>query len=306
MPLDPLIKALNDQAAAAPQTERTIEGSRAAYDGIIVLSGDPAEMAEVENLTIPGPAGEIPVRIYRPSAEDGLPVCLYFHGGGFVIGSLESHDPICRELAASANVTIVSVDYRLAPEHAFPAGIEDCWAATQWVAAHGEELRVDASRLAVAGDSAGGNLAAVMTLRARDAGGPSISFQLLIYPATSHEEFPSRAHPDTQTLFLNLELMRWFWQNYVPENFDPDSPELSPLLAEDLSGLPPALVVTAECDPLRDEGEAYAKRLLEAGVAVEYRQIDAMPHAFFHMAGALPAAKATIAEAAEALGKALA
>lgn len=306
MPLDPLIKALNDQAAATPQPERTVEGMRAAYDGIVALSGEPAEMAEVEDRTIPGPAGDIPVRIYRPSAEAGLPVCLYFHGGGFVIGSLASHDPVCRQLAATSNAVVVAVDYRLAPEHRFPAAIEDCWAATQWVASHGEELRVDNSRLAVAGDSAGGNLATVVALRARREGGPAVAFQLLIYPAVSHEELPSRSHPDTQTLFLNTDLMRWFWENYVPKGLDPTNPELSPLAVEDLSGLPPAFVITAECDPLRDEGEEYAKRLLEAGVAVEYRHIDAMPHAFVQMCGALPAAKAALAEAGEALGKALA
>lgn len=306
MPLDPLIKALNDQAAAGPEVERTVEAMRAAYDGVIVLSGEPAEMADVEDTTIPGPAGDIPVRIYRPTTDDSLPVCLYFHGGGFVIGGLASHDPVCRDIAARANAVVVAVDYRLAPEHVFPAAIEDCWAVTQWVAANGEALRVDSSRLAVAGDSAGGNLAAVMTLRARDAGSPSIAFQLLIYPATSQEEFPSRSHPDTQTIFLNLELMRWFWENYVPDGIDTNSPELSPILADDLSGLPTAWVITAECDPLRDEGEAYAKRLADAGVSVEYRHIDAMPHAFFHMCGALPAAKAALTEAAEALGKALA
>ena len=306
MALDPLIKALNDQAAAAPEAERTVEGMRAAYDGIVALSGEPIEMAEVEDTTIPGPAGDVPVRIYRPTAGESLPVCLYFHGGGFVIGGLASHDPLCRELAASANVTVIAVDYRLAPEHVFPAAIEDCWAVTQWVAANGEALRVDSSRLAVAGDSAGGNLAAVMTLRSRDVGGPSIAFQLLIYPAASQEEFPSRSHPDTQTIFLNLELMRWFWENYVPEGIDTHSPELSPILAEDLSGLPTAWVITAECDPLRDEGEAYAKRLSEAGVSVEYRLIDTMPHAFLQMCGALPAARAALTEAAEGLGKALA
>lgn len=306
MPLDPLIKALNDQAAAVPQAERTVESMRAAYDGVVALSGEAVELAEVEDRTIPGPAGPIPIRIYRPSLGEALPVCLYFHGGGFVIGSLTSHDPICRELAAAAGVTVIAVDYRLAPEHVFPAAVEDCWAATQWVASHGDELSVDASRLAAAGDSAGGNLAAVVTLRARDAGGPAISFQLLIYPATSHDEFPSRSHPDTQTIFLNVELMRWFWEHYVTDDVDPASPDISPILAEDLSGLPTAWVITAECDPLRDEGEAYAKRLRESGVAVEYRHVDAMPHAFFHMCGALPAAKAALTEAAEALGKALA
>ena len=306
MPLDPLIAALNEQAAAAPQAERTVETARSAYDGIVVLSGEAIELAEVEDRSIPGPRGPIPIRVYRPSIDENLPVCVYFHGGGFVIGSLTSHDPICRELAASANVTVVAVDYRLAPEHPFPAGVEDCWAALRWVASSGDELGVDSSRLAVAGDSAGGNLAAVMTLRAREAGGPSIAFQLLIYPATSHDEFPSRSHPDTQTIFLNVELMRWFWQNYAPEGIDTNSPELSPLLADDLSGLPTAWVVTAECDPLRDEGEAYAKRLMEAGVTVDYRLIETMPHAFFHMCGALPAAKAAVTEAAEALRKALA
>ena len=306
MPLDPLIAALNEQAASAPQVERTVETARAAYDGIVVLSGEPIELAGVEDRTIPGPTGPIPVRVYRPSVDEALPVCLYFHGGGFVIGSLTSHDPVCRELAASANVTVVAVDYRLAPEHPFPAGVEDCWAALQWVAANGEELRVDSSRLAVAGDSAGGNLAAVMTLRARDAGGPLIAFQLLIYPAVSVDEFPSRSHPDTQTIFLNVELMRWFWQNYVDDGVDTASWEVAPIVADDLSGLPTAWVITAECDPLRDEGEAYAKRLVEAGVAVDYRHIETMPHAFFHMCGALPAAKAAVTEAAEALRKALA
>ena len=306
MPLDPLIKALNDQVAASPQPERTVQGMREAYDGVVAMSGEPVEVATVEDRTIPGPGGAIPVRIYRPSVDQLLPVCLYFHGGGWVIGSLNSHDPICRQLSAWGNVTVVSVDYRLAPEHPFPAAIEDAWSATQWIAANGAELGVDSSRLAVAGDSAGGNLSTVTTLRAREAGEPKIAFQLLIYPAVSHEELPSRTHPDTQTLFLNVDLMRWFWENYASDGVDPSSPDVSPMHASDLSGLPPAFVITAECDPLRDEGEAYAKKLIEAGVSVDYRHIDAMPHAFFHMGGVLPAAKAAIAEAAEALGKALA
>lgn len=306
MPLDPLIQAINDQAAATPQPERTVEGMRNAYLGIVALSGEAAALHEVESRTIPGPAGDIPIRVYKPSAATDLPVCLYFHGGGFVIGNLDSHDHICRALAARSGTAIVAVDYRLAPENRFPAGVDDCWAATQWVAANGEAIGVDASRLGVAGDSAGGNLAAVMTLRARDAGSPSIAFQLLIYPAVSHDEFPSRSAAETQTVFLNVELMRWFWENYMPEGADPSTPDLSPLCATDLAGLPPAFVVTAECDPLRDEGEAYAKRLVDAGVPVDFRLVETMPHAFFHMAGVLPVAEQTVVEAAEALGKALA
>lgn len=306
MPLDPLIQALNAQAAAAPQQPRTVEGTREAYMLLTALSGEPDVVAAVENRMIPGPQGGIPVRIYRPATDRPLPATMYFHGGGFVIGSLETHDHVCRALAAGSGTTVIAVDYRLAPEHPFPAAVEDCWAATSWVAANASDLGVDAARLAVAGDSAGGNLAAVVALRARDGGGPLVRFQLLIYPALTYEELPSKTDPETQTVLLDVDLMRFFWENYVPEGVDPAQAELSPLLAEDLSGLPPTFVVTAAHDPLRDEGEAYANRLGEAGVAVEYRRYESMPHAFFHLGGALPAARQALGDAAEALAKALA
>jgi len=309
MPVDPAAQRLLDGMAQAParasSAEINLEQMRAGYDMLAAMGRPAAEPPSTEDTTVPGPAGAIPVRIYRPQASGVHPVVVYIHGGGFTIGSIGSHDPLCQQIAAGVPAVVVSVDYRLAPEHKFPAAVDDCWAAVQWVAAHGADLGGDPSRLAVAGDSAGGNLAAVCAIRARDAGGPELAFQLLIYPTTDATgSFPS-IQENGKGYFLTEETMRWFQENYLSLDDDRRHPDASPYFIEDLSGLAPAFVVTAEYDPLRDEGEAYGRRLEEAGVPTKVKRYDGMIHAFFQMDAAIPAAADAITDSIEALRQAL-
>lgn len=307
MPLDPQARGLLDMIAAAgspPMWAQTPDEARAGYAGLSAVAGPPTDVVPSEDRTVPGPAGEIPVRVYRPSADGPLAVVVYFHGGGWVIGDLETHDAICHRLAAAVPAVVVSVDYRLAPEHPFPAAVHDCDAATRWVADHATELGGDPDRLAVAGDSAGGNLAAVVARHARDVGGPSIAFQLLVYPGTDLTgSMPSHVENGTGYL-LDSETMTFFLGSYLAGG-DPRDPDASPLFAEDLSGLPPALVVTAEFDPLRDEGEAYAERLREAGVPVTATRYDGMIHGFYGLDNLFDAAVRATDETATALREAL-
>jgi acetyl esterase len=258
-------------------------------------------VARVESRTLPGPAGEIPVRIYAPSEARRLPALVYFHGGGFVIGSLDTHDGTCRSLANAIGCTLVSVDYRLAPEHKFPAGPEDCYAATRWVVEKGAEIGVDGSRVAVGGDSAGGNLAAVVALMARDRRGPALRHQLLIYPVANHDFATASYEENKQGYLLSREMMRWFWNHYLVESQDGANPYASPLRAPSLAGLPPAHVITAEYDPLRDEGEALAARLQREGVPTTHVRYAGMIHGFFSMTAMLDVAKRAVAEAATAV-----
>jgi len=263
-------------------------------------------VAHVEDRTIPGPAGEIPVRVYRPSDDPALPVLVWFHGGGWTIGSLETHDNTCRSLANAVGCIMVSVDYRLAPEHKFPAAVDDAFAATQWVAEHAAGLGGDPKRIAVGGDSAGGNLAAVVSLLARDAGGPELAFELLVYPVTDHEFESASMQENATGYFLELESMRWFYNQYLHDERDGADWRFSPARATDLSGLPPAFVITAEFDPLRDQGEAYARRLEEAGCAVEARRYDGVFHGFFGMRELIDPAQEAFDDVTKALREAFA
>lgn len=240
----------------------------------------------VENRTLSLGGVEIPVRIYTPAGAGPFPLLMYFHGGGFVLGGLDSHDLTCRNVVRASGYKVISVDYRLAPEHAFPAAPEDCYAATQWAAAHAAELNVDAARIAVGGDSAGGNLAAVVALMARDRGGPKLEKQLLVYPVIdffSHAQSTPYAsyRSNAEGYMLTSQAMEDFWALYLANLDDAANPYASPIRAADLSGLPPALVITAEYDPLRDEGAAYAQRLQAAGVPVTLRHFDDMIHGFW-------------------------
>jgi acetyl esterase len=268
----------------------------------IVGTGEP--VAKVEDTTIPGPAGELPVRVYWPTTEPDLPVIAFFHGGGFTIGNCDTHDGTSRAIANRSGAIVLSVDYRLAPEDRFPAALDDCFAAATWLAANAASLGGDGSRLAVAGDSAGGNLAAAVALAARDRGGPAIAFQLLVYPVTDLSSGRDR-HESQRTnatgYFLTHTQMEWFRRQYLRDEADGENPLASPLVAPDLAGLPPAFVVTAEYDPLRDEGEAYAARLREAGVPTTLRRVDGVFHGFFSMIGLVPGS----AEAVDAAGAAL-
>jgi acetyl esterase len=283
----------------------TPQEMRAAYDAMN-MAGTKAEMASVRDVAIPGPGGDIPARVYVPTTEPGpRPVVVYFHGGGWVIGGIESHDATVRGLAAASGVTAVSVDYRLAPEHPFPAPLDDCVAAVRWVAGNAADLDVDPARLAVGGDSAGGNLAAVVAgqLRGTEA---APAFQLLVYPVTDGEMARPSMVENADGYFLTTATMAWFWDHYTGAGHRTD-PRASPLHATDdaLAGQAPALVITAEYDPLRDEGEAYAARLEAAGVPVTATRYDGMIHGFVSMGDMVPEGKAAMDEAAQALRAAL-
>jgi acetyl esterase len=308
MALDPQMQAVVDALASlnlSPMWTLTAAEARAQSKAMRRPVAAPA-LAKVEDRTIPGPAGEIPVRVYTPPGDGPFGGLVYFHGGGWVIGDLESHDPICRFLADGAGCVVVSVDYRLAPEHRFPAAVDDCWAATRWVAEHADELGIDRGRLAVGGDSAGGNLAAVVAQLARDNGGPPLVFQLLVYPVTDADFSRASYTENAEAQILPTVLMHWFWDEYAPDAAERQDPRAAPMRARRLDGLPPALVITAEYDPLRDEGEAYARRMEEAGVPVTLTRYDGVLHAFFTMPGTLQKADEAIAQACGALRTALA
>lgn len=307
MPLDPQARAVLDQLAALdnpPLEEMTVEQARQGLSAYSALSGAGPAVDRVEDLRIPGPGGDIPARAYSPPAPG--PLVLWFHGGGWVLGGLEDSDALCRTLCNEVGAVVVSVDYRLAPEHPFPAAVDDCMAATAWAVAHAGDIGADGTRVAVAGDSAGGNLAAVTALGARDDGGPQLSFQLLVYPVTDASMTAGSIEANGEGYFLTAASMRWFWDLYVPKPSERTDPRASPLAAEDMAGLPPTLVITAEFDPLRDEGEAYGRRLAEAGVPTQVSRYDGMIHGFLPMASLFDAAGRATDEAADALRRALA
>jgi acetyl esterase len=286
--------------------EVTPEQAREMYATLSALESK-TEVASVADAAAPGPAGDVPVRVYVPTDEPGPhPVLVYFHGGGWVIGDLDTHDSTVRAVAAASGVTVVSVDYRLAPENPFPAPLDDCCAAVRWVVDNAEALDVDPARLAVGGDSAGGNLAAVAAACLRDAGIP-VAFQLLVYPVTDGTMGMASYAENAEGYFLTRDTMDWFWGHYVGDG-DRTHPLVSPVHAPDeaLAGLPAALIITAEFDPLRDEGEAYAARLDAAGVPVTVTRYDGVIHGFFSMGDMIPEGKAAVDEAGEALRRALA
>jgi acetyl esterase len=269
----------------------------------------PPPVAAVRALQADGPQGAIPLRLYRPLDSDAavaLPVLVYCHGGGWVIGDLDTHDTLCRELANGAGCAVVSVDYRMGPEHRFPAAVDDCIAATRWVHSHANQLHLDATRLAVGGDSAGGNLAAVVAIAARDAGDLPIAYQLLIYPATDqHRDAPSHTS-NGQGYLLTTETMDYFTGHYISDPAQYADWRASPLLHADLHGLPPALVLTAGYDPLRDEGTAYAEALTAAGNRATSVCFERQIHGFILMGKVLDEANAAIALCAADLKRALA
>lgn len=253
--------------------------------------GEPAAIARAEDRTVPGPGGDLGLRVYWPNADGPHPAVLYFHGGGHVIGNLDTHDTIARNLCAGADTVVVSVDYRMGSEHRFPAAVEDAWTALQWLAASAPALGADPARIAVCGDSAGANLATVAALLARDAAGPEIRFQALVYPVTDYS-----LHSESYERYasgygvLTRAAMAWFRDHYLRDPADVDDWRASPLRVRDLGGVAPALVVTAECDVLRDDGARYAEALERAGVPVDYREYPGMIHGFFGMAPDIDAA----------------
>jgi acetyl esterase len=308
MALDAIIQGLLDQMAANP-TPKLWEVSPVQGREMYRLISQTLEpqglgIGKIENLSCPGPAGLIKLRVYTPVAggATSLPCLVYFHGGGWVIGDLDSHDALCRTLANESGARVVAVDYRLAPEHKFPAAAEDCYAATKWVEANASELGIDANRIAVAGDSAGGNLAAVICLMAKK-GGPQLVYQLLIYPVTQFKAETHSMNAFAKGYFLEKQAMTWFFDQYAPGT-DPNDWRVSPLAAPDVSGVPKAYIVTAGFDPLKDEGKAYADKLNRAGVAAVYIDYPGMVHGFFNMSAVVPTAREAIADAAKALRQA--
>ena len=269
------------------------------------LTSPPEAVAVVENMRMSNTSAQIPARVYIPREGEVLPVLVFFHGGGWVLGDLDSVDSLCRSLANAADCAVVSVDYRLAPEHKFPAAVEDAYSATKWTANSATNFSGDPRRIAVGGDSAGGNLAAAVSLMARDKHGPPIVFQLLIYPATNHAFDTTSYSDNAEGYWLSKDDMRWFWNHYLRDEEDGRNPYASPSRAADLSSLPPAFVITAEFDPLRDEGEAYAARLRERGVPVKVARYDGMIHDFLNIAE-LRQSRVAVGEAAAELRKAFA
>ncbi len=302
MAVDPQVQTILDGLAAAeapPLTEQSPQQVRDSF-ALMAALGVPEEVASVEDSTVPGPAGDIAVRIYRPSDAPSLPALVWYHGGGFVIGDLDSHDAVCRSLANRSGCVVIAVDYRLAPEHPFPAAPDDAVAAFDALRNNARALGIDGDRMATGGDSAGGNLAAVVANERRGA----VAFQLLIYPVTDMNRTSQSYRDNAEGYLLSAELMAWFEGHYTGGT-GLDDPRVSPLFTEDLTGVAPALVITAEFDPLRDEGEAYGKRLADAGVPVAMQRHDGMIHGFFQMNAVIDAADAAIDDAAEALKGAL-
>ena len=314
--LDPrcefMLRGIELSGRPEPHTMSVAE-ARDEYRQVGGISRPPRAIASVTNRTIPGPAGDIPVRVYLPEFALGreLPALVYYHGGGWVIGDLDTHDGLCRELAAESDCAVIAVDYRLAPEHRFPAALDDADAAFRWVTERGPQLQVDPTRVAVGGDSAGGNLAAVVCQRALAGGGPVPAFQLLIYPVTDLNFRTQSYELYGEAHFLTRALMDWFRGHYLGATEGAmleelcSNPEVSPLLGKELEGLPSTLMITAEFDPLRDEGLAYARRLADAGVDVSYRCHAGLIHGFANLHDRIPASSRAIREAAVALRLAL-
>ncbi|UPK39926.1 alpha/beta hydrolase [Bradyrhizobium sp. 186] len=302
--LDPdaaaVYKAFQEAGRPAYETLTAAEARDYYSQARFATNPEPPELARIAPLSIPAPHGAIPARLYVPKelrGHDGLsPALVFFHGGGWVIGDLDSHDIACRKLAVEGALIVISVDYRLAPEHKFPAAADDAIAATRWIAANARELGIDASRLSIGGDSAGGNLAAVVALAARDGGGPALAGQVLIYPAVDFAmTHGSHSEPETSVL-LTHSVIRWFRDHYLNGAADIHDWRASPARAASLAGLPPAYVLTAGADPLRDEGDEYAERLKQAGVPVTTKHYPGQFHGFFTMGKLLRQADVAVSE----------
>jgi acetyl esterase len=303
MPLDPQAQAVLDMmdvAGLPPYQEGTVEEARARYNAS-QLVGEPEPVAKIEDRHIPGPQGPLRIRIYTPQGVGPFPVLVYFHGGGWVLGNIEGSDVLCRALTNAANCIVVSVDYHLAPEYKFPVPAEDCYAATQWVASNTAAFNGDETRIAVGGDSAGGNLAAAVSQMARDRGGPNLVYQVLIYPITDYMPDTPSYRENGEGYYLTRSEMAWFWNHYLGNEAEGKNPYASPLQAKDLNGLPPAMVITTEYDPLRDEGEMYAARLKEAGIPTTLIRYPGQIHGFVRMRSAIDQSKKALDDIARQL-----
>ena len=306
MPLDAQIESVMEQVAALGfPPSHTVSAQEARSNAKARPRGKGPDVHKVEDIKIPSDAGPIPARIYTPSDETSLPVLVWFHGGGWVVGDLESADATARHLCNESSSVIISIDYRLAPETKFPGASDDCYTATQWVSENASSLNADPDKIAVGGDSAGGNLAAVVSLMARDKQGPNIGFQLLVYPVTEMN-FNTKSYIDNAEGYqLSRDGMIWYWDHYLEDKEAANNPYASPMKAQSLQNLPPALIITAEYDPLRDEGKAYAERLKAEGVTTQYTMYSGMIHGFFGMASVVDKGRAAVKEAADAMRKAL-
>jgi acetyl esterase len=309
-PIDPAVQAMMRLTPRAPfeipdPPLPLVELARAFRSRAAMPAPRPLFDGTIEDLTVPVRWGALPARLYRPSGtEERPPVVAFFHGGGFIAGDLNSHDPLCRELAVASRTLLLAVDYRLAPEHPFPAGLEDAYDATAWLAGAASKLGADPRRLAVAGDSAGANLATGVAMLARAPGGPALAFQLLLYPKLDFvNEYPS--HTDNRDVGIPLQLSQFFDDCYLPDHSRRADPLASPTLATDLSGMPPGLIVTADADTLRDEAEAYGQALRLAGASVATLRAIGLPHGFASMTEAVPSAQLITRAAAAAMGDAL-
>ena len=310
MPLDPLVKAFLDRAAAIPRPKAwdvPPPVMRQSFAGMMQLTAaKDVAVGKVEAITIPGPGGALKARSYAPIAASGpLPVLIYFHGGGFVAGSLESHDGLCRLFAAEGGFKVIAVDYRLAPENTYPAAVDDAWAATLWIEQNASQLGIDATRVAVGGDSAGAMLAAIVTQIAREKGGVKLAHQLLMFPQVQIGGETSSMHEFAVGYFLERRAIEYFNSLYLPADADRNSPRVSPLKTKDFAGLPPAYVMLGGYDPLHDEGMAYAEKLRAAGVKVTIADYPDMVHAFIYLQTVLTQAHDAVADAARAVKAAL-
>ena len=299
MPLDPQVEKVLEDAAAlglpAYQDLSPIQAREQMREQSPPVQPE-LSVEKVVDRKIPGPDGEIPIRLYYPAGDAPFATLVYFHGGGWVIGDLDTHHGFCHALATTSGCLVVAVDYRLAPEHRYPAAVEDAYAATKWVAENLEVIQADPDRFAVCGDSAGGHLAAVVSLMARDRKGPRFDLQILIYPITDYRFDTPSYEENREGYMLTRDLMKWFWNHFINDESKADDPYVSPLRAKNFSNLPPALILTAGYDPLRDEGEAYAEKLQEAGVNVTLTRYPGMIHAFIRMTAQLDKANEALGE----------
>lgn len=306
MPLDPVIAVLLEKAAAQPAMHTLPVDTVRAGDLARYARVERPEVAEVGDRVIAGPRGDLRVRIYKPASAGPAPVLVYFHGGGFVICSIDTHDGLCRQVCSRAGVIVVSVDYGLAPENKYPKALEDCVAATRWVAENAGSFGGDPDRIGVGGDSSGGNMATVTSMRLRDEGGPRLAGQLLIYPVTDHHSAGMKSYEERGKGFgVGRETMRWFWNHYLDDDSQADDPHVSPNRSANLAGLPPAFVMTAEYDPLRDEGRSYANKLAAAGVPTTSVHYDDVHHGFLPWAGIIGRSEEALRTASDWLRRTL-
>lgn len=302
--LDPEVRDLLVGMELPPRRAQTVEASRDALDAVLIEDEPRTPIEQVKEFEIPVEEGGIAVRAYIPEPSEEMPVLVYYHGGGWVRGNVDTHDDLCRRMANAIGATVLSVDYRRAPEHPFPGPLLDAYAAIEWVDEYAELIGGDPTRIGVGGDSAGGNLAAAVSLMARDFDGPNLAVQLLLYPITNFAFDTASYRENAEGYMLTLDGMRWYWEHYLTSSLDGYHPYASPLQANSLEGLPEAVVVTAGYDPLRDEGAAYARRLAEDGTQVEHFHYPALHHAFLSFPD-LSATDDAMTEISDRVGNAL-